>query len=155
MPHNRYEWIDRLKSVEREHRVVETAIERLRLAVLEGQLPAPDGTTQRDLVAAGKSLEITYLVRLWAEFETALLSYYRFLEGQPEARIRALDLVNTLAAVRRGRAVAGAVRDAVHEVREYRNSLVHERTEPALPVGLVGARRRLNTFLAKLPERWG
>jgi hypothetical protein len=77
MPHNRYEWIDRLKSVEREHRVVETAIERLRLAVLEGKLPVPDGTTHRDLVAAGKSLEITYLVRLWAEFETALFSYYR------------------------------------------------------------------------------
>jgi hypothetical protein len=155
MPHNRFEWIDRLKFVEREHRVVATAIERLRRAVLDGQLPAPDGTTHRDLAAASESLEPTYLVRLWAEFETALLSYYRFLESQPEARIRAIDLINTLAAVRRGRAVAEAVRDAAHEVREYRNSLVHERTDPAPPVGLVEARRRLNTFLAKLPEQWG
>jgi hypothetical protein len=40
--------------------------------------------------------------------------------GREEARIRAIDLIDTLAAVRRGRAVAGAVRDAVHEVREYR-----------------------------------
>jgi hypothetical protein len=54
-----------------------------------------------------------------------------------------------------GRAIAEAVRDAVHEVREYRNSLVHERIDLALPVGLVESRRRLNTFLGKLPEKWG
>ncbi len=155
MPHNRFEWIDRLKFVEREHRVVATAIARLRLAILEGLVRTPDGTTPRDLVAAGENLETTYLVRLWAEFETALLSYYRDLTGDAEARIRATDLVNTLAAVRRGRAVADEVRAAVHEVREYRNSLVHERTDPAPPVALVEARSRLNTFLGKLPEQWG
>jgi hypothetical protein len=155
MPHNRFEWIDRLKFVEREHRVVATAIERLLRAILDGQVRTPDGTTPRDLVAAGASLETTYLVRLWAEFETALLSYYRFLRGDPEGRIRAIDLVKYLAGVRRGRAIAEAVGDAVHEVREYRNSLVHERTDPATPVGLVETRRRLNTFLGKLPEHWG
>jgi len=106
MPHNRFEWIDRLKFVEREHRVVATAIERLLRAILDGQVRTPDGTTPRDLVAAGESLETTYLVRLWAEFETALLSYYRFLRGDPEGRIRAIDLVNYLAGVRRGRAIA-------------------------------------------------
>ncbi len=155
MPHNRHEWVDRLKFGEREHRVVATAIERLRRAILDGQVPTPDGTTPRDLVAAGESLEMTYLVRLWAEFETALLSYYRFLRGEPEARIRAIDLVTYLAGVRRGRAIADAVRVTDHEVREYRNSLVHERTDSAPPVGLVEARGRLNTFLGKLPEQWG
>jgi hypothetical protein len=155
MPHNRFEWIDRLKFVEREHRVVATAIERLRRAILDGQLHAPDGTTLRDLDAAGESLEPTYLVRLWAEFETALLSYYRFRRSDPEGRIRAIDLVNSLAGLRRGRAIADAVRDDVHEVREYRNSLVHERTDLATPVGLVEARRHLNSFLGKLPQQWG
>jgi len=155
MLHNRFEWIDRLKFVEREHRVVATAIEHLRRAILDGQLHTPDGTTLRDLDAAGESLETTYLVRLWAEFETALLSYYRFRTSDPEGRIRAIDLANSLAGLRRGRAIADAVRDDVHEVREYRNSLVHERTDPATPVGLVEARRRLNTFLGKLPQQWG
>jgi hypothetical protein len=155
MPHNRFEWIDRLKFVEREHRVVARAIERLRRAILDGQDRAPEGTSPHDLEAADENLETTYLVRLWAEFETALLSYYRFLEGDPQARIGALDLVNTLAAIRRGRAIADAVRLEVHEVREYRNSLVHERTDPTPPVGLVEARSRLNTFLGKLPDRWG
>ena len=50
-----------------------------------------------------------------------------------------MDLVNTLAAVRRGRAIADAVREGVHEVREFRNSLVHELTDPAPPVALVEA----------------
>jgi hypothetical protein len=155
MPHNRFEWIDRLKLVEREHRVVATAIGRLRRAILDGEVRTPTGTSPRDLVAAGESLETTYLVRLWAEFETALLSYFRYLRGDPEARIRAVDLVDTLAGVRRGRAIADDVRVAVHEVREYRNSLVHERNDLAPPVNLVEARSRLNTFLGKLPEQWG
>lgn len=155
MPHNRFEWIDRLKSVERQHRVVRWAVQRLYLTALEGQVDSPAGTTPRDLMAAAESVEPTYLVRLWAEFETALLSYYRALRGDPEARIRAFDLVNTLSGVRRGRAVADAVRDAVHEVREYRNSLVHERDDPAPRVPISEARRRLNTFLGKLPETWG
>ncbi len=155
MPHDRFEWIDRLKFVEREHRVLATAIDWLRRAIVDGRVRTPDGTTLRDLDSAGVSLETTYLVRLWAEFETALLSYYRFIRSDPECRIRAIDLVNYLAGVRHGRAIAEAVRDAVHEVREYRNSLVHERFDPAVPVGLVDARRCLNTFLGKLPEKWG
>jgi hypothetical protein len=155
MPHNRFEWIDRLKAVEREHRVVMAAVERLRAAILDGQVLTPDGTTPRDLVAADENLETTYLVRLWAEFETALLSYYRHLRGDPDARIRATDLVNTVAGLRRGRAIAKGVLEGAHEVREYRNSLVHERIDLAQPVALAEARSRLNTFLGKLPEQWG
>ncbi len=71
MPHNRFEWIDRLKFVEREHRVAATAIERLRRAILDGVIGMPGGTTPRDLAAVGQSLEATFIVRLWAEFETA------------------------------------------------------------------------------------
>jgi hypothetical protein len=104
--------------------------------MLERKLHTQEGTTLRDLAAAGGSLETTYLVRLWAEFETALLSYYRFLRSNPQCRLRAIDMVNYLAGVRRGRAIAEAVRDA----------------DPAMPVDLVESRRRLNTFLGKLPE---
>lgn len=46
------------------------------------------------------------------------------------------------------------VRDEVHEVRAYRNALVHERDDPAPAVSIQEARRRLNTFLHRLPERW-
>jgi hypothetical protein len=65
MAHDRFEWIDRLKFVEREHRVVATAIAQLRRAIFDGWIRTPVGTTPRDLDAAGESLETTYLVRLF------------------------------------------------------------------------------------------
>jgi hypothetical protein len=154
--HSKAERIDRLKAVVREFHVVEDAIERLRVAVADGRVDLPDGTTTRDLDAARRQLEATFLIRLWAEFETALRSYYGWLTNDPDPRIRSLDLVNAVAASRRGRALADAARMAVHEVRHYRNSLVHDRDDPAPAVPLLEARRRLNMYLgAKLPERWG
>lgn len=149
-----FEWFDRLKFVEREFRAVSSAVGDLRNAVRDGKLSAPNRTTLRDLDAAFDRLEPTYLIRLWAEFETAARSYYASLTHDQESRIRAVDLINTVAAVRRGRAIAEAVRVQVHGVREYRNSLVHERDAPVLPVSLVEARRRLNTFLGKFPKHW-
>ena len=79
----------------------------------------------------------------------------RFLRSEPEGRIRAIDLVNYLPGVRHGRAIAEAVSDTVHEVRVYRKALVHERFDPAIPVGLVEARRRLNTFPGQTAQKWG
>jgi hypothetical protein len=150
---NRFERIDRLKAVEREFHVVSDAIDRLRVAVVDGHVALPGGTSVRDLNAARRQLEATFLIRLWAEFETAVRSYYDSLTDNPH--IRAIDLVNTVAASRRGRAVAAAVRVEVHEVREYRNSLLHDRDELAPPVALSDARRRLNSYLgAGLPEQW-
>lgn len=149
-----FEWFDRLKFVEREFRAVSSAVGDLRNAVRDGKLSALNRTTLRDLDAAFDRLEPTYLIRLWAEFETAARSYYASLTHDQESRIRAVDLINTVAAVRRGRAIAEAVRVQVHGVREYRNSLVHERDAPVLPVFLVEARRRLNTFLGKFPKHW-
>lgn len=155
MPHDRFERIDRLKAVEREFQVVWDAIERLRVAVADGRVVLPIGTSIRDLDAARRQLEATFLIRLWAEFETAVRSYYGTLTNDPDPRIRAIDLINTVAASRLGRAVADTVRVEVHEVREYRNSLVHDRDDPAPPVALSDARRRLNMYLGgKLPEKW-
>jgi hypothetical protein len=50
----------------------------------------------------------------------------------------------------------GDVRDDVHEIREYRNFLVHERDEQAVPasVAIEVARKRLNTLLHCLPIQW-
>ena len=61
-----------------------------------------------------------------------------------------------MAGVRQGRAISEDVRDDVHEVREYRNFLVLERDdqEPPPAIAIEVARRRLNIYLQKLPERW-
>jgi hypothetical protein len=156
MASNRFEWTDRLKAVEREFRVVSNALERLKIALTDGVVVLPDGTTARDLDTARRLLEGTFLIRLWAEFETAVRSYHDCLTHGSNPRIRAVDLINTIGASSTGRAFSMARRQEVHDVREYRNSLIHERDNPAPPVTLSEATRRLNSFLgAKLPEQWG
>jgi hypothetical protein len=151
LTNNKYERMDRLKAVEREFRVASDAIQLLRVAVVDGRVALPGGTSPRDLDAVRLQLEATFLIRLWAEFETAVRSYYSTLTNNPQ--IRAIDLINTVAANPKGRALSADARTRVHEVREYRNSLVHDRDEPIAPVTLTDARRRLNSYLgAKLPE---
>ena len=71
-------------------------------------------------------------------------------------RISAIDLVNWTAGIRQGRAIAATTRDEVHEVREYRNCLVHESDDidPPEPIAISLARNRLNILLHCLPIYW-
>jgi hypothetical protein len=148
--------MDRIKGAEREYYAVAHAVAHHRPGVQAGDIVLPPATSLRDLVAAADQLEPTYLIRVWAEFETALRSYRRHLTGDPDDRIGTESLINWTAGVRQGRAISEDIRDDVHEVREYRNSLVHERDDqdPPAAVAIDVARRRLNTYLQKLPERW-
>ncbi len=155
MAHSKAERIDRLKAVVREFHVVEDAIERLRVAVTDGRVDLPGGTTARDLDAARRQLEATYLIRLWAEFETAVRSYYGWLTNDPDPRIRSTDLVNAVNASRRGRALSDAERVGVHEVREYRNSLVHDRDDPVARTLSDAGQRASTSTSAAMAEQWG
>lgn len=155
MPERR-ELMDRVKGAEREYHAAADAVAHHRLAVRAGEVVLPPMTSPRDLDAAAEQLEPTYLIRMWAEFETALRSYRRHITGDPDDRIGTEGLINWTAGIRQGRAISQDVRDDVHEVHEYRNSLVHERDDqdPPAAIPIVVARRRLNTYLQKLPERW-
>ena len=151
---NLYEVFDRLKATVREYYVVADAVQWRRASVQTHQVPAPLETSLRDYEAASRQLQPTYLVRLWAEFETALRSYRRYIVSNPNDNIRAFDLIEWAQGIDKGRKVADEMRELVHEVREYRNSLVHERDDMAPAVGIDAARRRLSTYLAKLPDEW-
>ena len=152
---NLYEVFDRLKATRREYFVVADAVRQVREEVQTNQILAPLNTSIRDYDAAIHQLEPTCLVRLWAEFESALRSYRLHLVADPNDNIRAIHLINWAQGVEEGRKVDAGMRDLVHEVREYRNSLVHERDDLAPAVGIDEARRRLSTYLSKLPDRWG
>ena len=76
MPERR-ELMDRIKGAEREYYAVAHAVARHRPAVRAGDVVLPPATSPRDLDAAADRLEPTYLIRVWAEFETALRSYRR------------------------------------------------------------------------------
>jgi hypothetical protein len=145
----------RLHGVVTEHRLAVLAVEQLRGAVQNGHVSLPSRTDPGDLARTAEKLEPTYLIRLWAEFESAMLSYRRYRSGDPAERMPAINLVDWTAALRQGRTVSMAFRDSVHDVRRYRNALVHEHDDPAPPVEIETARSRLNTLLAaKLPEQW-
>lgn len=93
---------------------------------------------------------------MWAEFETALRSYRRPITGNPDDRISTINLIDWTVGVKQGRAISSDVRDDVHEVREYRYFLVHERDNqtPPAAVAIEAARKRLNTLLHCLPIQW-
>lgn len=152
----RFELIDQVKAAEREYYAVAHAVEYHRKAVQAGDVKLPRGTSPRDLAGAAVQLEPTYLIRVWAEFETALRSFRRYMEKAPDDRIGTKNLIDWAAGVKQGRAISEDVRDDVYEVREYRNFLVHERDDgdPPPRAAIDLARRRLNTFIQKLPERW-
>lgn len=148
--------MDLVKGAEREYNAVTRAVAHFRAAIEAGGVMLPPALSPRDFGAAAEQLESTYLIRVWAEFESGLRSYRRHLTGDPDDRMGMEHLVNWTAGVKQGRAISEDVRDEVHEVREFRNFLVHERDvdPPPTAIAIVLARRRLNTFLQKLPERW-
>jgi hypothetical protein len=95
-------------------------------------------------------LEGTYIIRLFAEFETGLRLFWPTARGtDPPARTR--DLIDGVAATRR---VPNGERLNAHAVREYRNFLVHERDEEVVPISIVEARGYLCRFFAFLPPTW-
>ena len=152
-------FIDRVKGAERECYVVAAAVNHYGKAVQasNAQLPSmPAKTSPRDLVTAADNVESTYMIRMWAEFETALRSYRRHITGDPDDRIITSNLIDWTAGVKQGRAISEDVRDDVHGVREYRNYLVHERDDldPPAEVAIDVARTWLNILLHCLPIKW-
>ncbi len=53
----KYEWLDRLRAVDREAIVIGAAVARLRIALADGTLTLPSGTSARDLATASGQLE--------------------------------------------------------------------------------------------------
>lgn len=150
MPHSRYAWHERIKAVEREYRSVRVAVDRLSEQVAHDSGALDEGESRpRDLVAADENLEATYLIRMFAEFETGLRSYWITVRSSAYAPVR--DMLDGLGAMRH--IPSDVIKDA-HEVREYRNRLVHQREEETGVVTISEARGRLGTYLARLPDQW-
>jgi hypothetical protein len=149
MPVEAFNWMGRVKAVEREYRAIRFGTDRLIASVndapsiLEGHWDRPDIHT------AAAKLEGTYVIRIFAEFETALQQFIRTFHlrrpGSTEALInRVRD---------RGR-IPQPYADAVHRIRDHRNALVHDRLQPVDPVTIREATRAICTFLSRLDRLW-
>jgi hypothetical protein len=151
MPHDRDIWLERIKAIERdEHLATRFAVDWLLKkagsdpTVLQGRLRL------RNLQHAAENLDFTYLIRLFAEFETGLRSFWStFRVTNPPVR----DLIEGVAA-RSKRVVPQVTISNAHLVRKYRNLLVHESDEVADVISIDVARSYLCTFFSYLPKQW-
>lgn len=147
MPHN-HEWQSRIKAVEREYIAMRQAADRFWESALSDPTILMDSLRHREIVRASQNLEGTYVVRLFAEFESGCRQYWR---AKWSTDPKTVDLLDGLAA-RCG--IPDTQRDNAHQVREYRNSLVHEREEKTDAVPMATARGYLCRFFSFLPPEW-
>lgn len=147
MPLNR-EWQSRIKAVEREYFAVRQAAEHFRKAVQDEPGLLRENLRPRDILAASGKLEGTYIIRLFAEFETGARQFWAASRGTEP---RTADMIDGLAA---RHAISETVRDNAHLVREHRNALVHEREDEPKVVPMAEARGHLCRFFSFLPPQW-
>ncbi len=150
MPRARDVWFRRIEAVDREHAAARLAADRLLAEAQRDPTILQRAVQVKDVRRMAGRLDGTYLIRLFAEFETALRLYWAAARRtDPPARTR--DLVDGVAAT--CRIAANRIREA-HRVREYRNALAHERDVPTTPLSVPEARGHLCRFLSHLPPNW-
>jgi hypothetical protein len=150
-PGKQVDRIERLRAVEREHEVAIVASKAL-IDHLDHnpRLLAAAGLQRADLSAFQSRLEATYLIRLFAEFETGLRDYWKNgLNRDSWSPVR--DMIDSLASRHR---VSDAFRVSAHAVRKYRNALIHEEDAETNIVSLSRARRSLCRFTGFLAPDW-
>ena len=150
MYHKRGIWLSQIKAVEREHQAVQLATDRLLENAGDDPSILEAGLSLRDILSASKKLEGTYVIRLFAEFETGLRSCWTGVRGT-DPPSRAVDLINGTAAKQR---IPFDYVDHVHSIRNHRNALIHEREEVGDPIPIGKACEGLYKFFSRLPYHW-
>jgi hypothetical protein len=151
MPDDRRDWSSRIKAVERQYNTARFAAERLCAELrhdpsIETQSPAPLYVNE-----TLRTLEVTYVVRMFAEFESGLRSFWR--SARPNRRPKIEHLIQRVASNRK---VSNDLIDGAHAARKYRNSIVHdnEHDEDVTAIPIADARRKMVLFFERLPFRW-
>jgi hypothetical protein len=145
-------WIDRLVEVERLHNAA-----RVAAGLLRDRLSQEPGFMNREewtripATTLIEELEKTFLVRIYAVFESGLRDYWKNYRGKstrPQMRVLLLN-VATYDLVPQD-----WLDDAV-VVQLYRNILVHDDDGKVVNrVSVSGAKKTLCRFFSRLPDRW-
>ena len=147
MPHN-HEWQTRIKAVEREYWAIRQATDRFKEYAHRDPTILKGNVRYRDILHASERLPGTYVIRLFAEFETGLRSYWDQVRG---TNPRTHDLLVRVAAMR---VIPDEQRAKAQAIQNYRNSLVHEREEEVDAIPVSEARGHLCRFFGFLPPEW-
>lgn len=102
---------------------------------------------------ASRNVEMTYFVRLYAEFEGILKDH--LATNHPTVMISdkpKVDKLISLVMKAEGFALDPTLRRKMDDVRDYRNSIAHQARASAPAITFVDALSSLNKFLAKMPD---
>lgn len=149
MLQSRFEWHKKIKAVEREYWCAQLAVERLSVAAKRDATILGEGPTPRDVASTHRNLAGTYLIRMFAEFETAIRSFWRSLRPGRRPQVELL-----LDRVGHRRRIPAKVLRQAQDVREYRNMLIHDREQELPGVSIEQARHHLSVYFAWLPDQW-
>jgi hypothetical protein len=144
MPFDPLEWPSRIKAVERECLALRFAVNYFSNQLVKDHSLLQANLDRRDFRTASELLEGTFIIRLFAEFETGLRQYWTGVrKSQPQVR----QLINRIASRCR---IPNDDVESVHQVRTYRNYLVHDREGESEPISIRDARHHLCKFLGRM-----
>ena len=165
MPHSRSDWILYIRAVSKEYGSARLAVDHVQNQ-LRDDAHYMDGTLTRDEIAhVSRYLEGTYIVRMFAAFESALRSYERWWHPTRTRRERpdAATMIDEIGAhkednvaPRRKREIGLQIRARVHEARQTRNYWAHDdKDQIELPLTIDQLTSRLLAYIQKMPLEWG
>jgi len=143
-----------LQRVRDEHDVVDASLIYVREQWLRQNLSLAIRTaTPEDLRRAVDDLDATYFIRLFSTFEGILKQH--LAQHHPDLALeedaRAVVLIDRVAQLQHPQ-LSAPLRERVHEVRRYRNHLIHSGGGTPPVVLFVDALARLSKFVSHLPE---
>jgi hypothetical protein len=141
-----------IQKVESEH-----SYARLAIQLLEDEVHHKSEFANRHALNLGplqnlqQNLSHTYVVRLYAEFESGLRAYWRDWLNRSDRNQPMADL---LWSITTSHLIPTDVYRCADQVRVFRNSLVHEGAVPTVTFSLPECRHHLCNFLGFLSPRW-
>ena len=146
------EAFSRLRDVRDELEAARFALAHAQAAIADGQdFLRASAVKPSHVNQCASNLELTYVLRLFAEFEEVVRDYWNTV--RPRRRPRRTNMEILLNRVAILCSIPYDTLQRAHAVREYRNTLVHAGGEGPL-LTFHECKSRLGTFLSFLPTRW-
>lgn len=143
------ECLDRMKQAKRNFEIAQSTAElSIRLCREQPHL-LDQGFTLQEMQSCAAVFHDLYFVQMFASFESILRHFWR-------AKVRNTRPVTTqlVSSIAVRRKVPQGTVDSVHEIRRFRNFLMHEEHDVQRRFTIDEAGAPLNTFLARLPPTW-
>ena len=107
--------------------------------------------TLGEIRRAAENLERTFVLRLFSEFEGVLFDFWESGLGHDADQSNASQLIDQIGSVQ---TIGAVYRQGAHEVRKWRNKLVHPRAKPAEPLTVDQCLGKLGRYLSFFPQNW-